>query len=118
MLLAVAVIAVIAFSIREWVLLRDAREQFNYVWAGRNAGHETVENVVLTSARLMKAEVASPWISERGAQQLHVERMNKLLKNVESPSSELHPATIKLQASFVRREIDKFHPAPTLIEDP
>jgi hypothetical protein len=107
MLLAIVVIAIATYSIREWWLLRDAREQFNYAWAGWNAGRATHENVVLTSARLMKAEAAAPWISDRTAKQLHVERLNRLLESIESPTNESHPDIIERQADYLRREIEK-----------
>jgi hypothetical protein len=118
MLLAVAIVAVAAYLFREWVLLRDAREQFNYAWAGWNAGHVTHENIVLTSARLMKVEAASPWISVRSAKQLHVVRLNRLLEGIESLTNESHPDVIDRQADYVRREIARLDSSATVNEDP
>jgi hypothetical protein len=118
MLLAIAISAVATYSIREWWLLRDAREQFNYAWAGWEAGRATHENVVLTSARLMKAEAAAPWISDRSAKQRHVERLNRLLESIESPTNESHPDVINRQVVYVRREIGKFDSSSTITEDP
>jgi hypothetical protein len=107
MLLAAAVAGLIVFAAREWMLLRDAREQFDFAWAGWSAGRVTEENVVLTSARLMRAEAAAPWISQHKARQLHVERLNRLLADIENPIRDSPPDAIERQANYVRSEIEK-----------
>lgn len=118
MLLAVAVVAATAYLVREWYLLRDTRQQFDFAWAGWRAGHATDENVVLTSDRLMKAEVGAPWISVQGARQAHVQRLNRLLESIESDTMEGHPDTIARRADYVRGEIDKYRSPQVFAEDP
>jgi hypothetical protein len=109
MLLVVAVAALFGYVAREWWLLRDAREQFDFAWTGWNAGHVTSENVVLTSARLMNAEAASPWISKLRAQRLHVERLRRLLADIKNPARDYaSPEAMERRANYVRDEIDKF----------
>lgn len=107
MLLAIMVIAAVAFAVQEWLRLRDAREQFDYAWYNWQTYRATVENVVLASARLMKAEAASPWISRQTAQQQHVDRLNKLLESVASPPTGSRPEETERQAAIVRRAIDR-----------
>ena len=114
LLLAGAVVALAAYLLREWILLRDARDQFNQVWAGRAAGHVTVENVVLTSGRLLKAEAASPWIFAQTAQQRHLDRLNTLLEEIENPIRDASPEWVEKQSRYVRREIDKHRLSPSI----
>jgi len=108
MLVAVTVVALAGYLAREWMILRDARQQFHYAWASYEAARATSENVVLASRRLMIAEAAAPWISERKAEQLHLERMRQLLEIIESGMKELSPATEERQSEFVRGEIAKY----------
>jgi hypothetical protein len=107
MILAIAAVAATAYLMREWYLLRDARQQFDFAWAGWNAGRATHENVVLSSARLMQAEADSLWFSHQSARRLHIERLNRLLADIESHVQDRAPESVARQATYVRGEIEK-----------
>jgi hypothetical protein len=111
MLVVVAAIAALAYAVQDWLRLRDARAQFEYAWAGWQVDRATAENVVLTSEFLMKVEAGSPWISMQQAQRLHLKRLNKLLKDVLSPTRETGPDWTRRQADIVRRAIEKVRTA-------
>src|SRR5437763_13523167 len=101
MLVSVALIAGTIIATRDYVRVQAAREQFDWLWASREAGRVPFDAVVAGSYRLMDAEDSALWISKRTATSRHVARLKYLLDKVESPLSESNPDTIKRQAAFI-----------------
>lgn len=111
LIVAVVVVATAAYMFREWAVLRDARQQFDYAWTNWQDSQASSENIVLRSRRLMDTEAATLWISTHAAQQHHVERMQRLIECVDSAAPESLPPDAQRQAELVRREIAELKPA-------
>jgi hypothetical protein len=91
MFVLVTILALAAFVVREQVRLSNARNRYDWMLTRWNAGVIVPEELIQESESLMRAEMASPWISRESAQGKHALRMMKLLAFLDSLSNELPP---------------------------
>jgi hypothetical protein len=110
MLVSVAIIAATVVGTRDYVRVQTARDNFDWLWAGWDAGRISSETIVAGSYPLMDAEESALWISKRTAASRHVERLKQILAKVQSPLSESQPDTKQRQARFIRQEIRRYDP--------
>jgi hypothetical protein len=116
MLVGMALVAVAIAVVREWLILKHARGEFQYARARWNAGLVTVESYIAASERLMAVEADVPWISREAAGSRHVEALKQLLRYMESGFCEWHPDTIDRLTDFIHREIQRYDSSPVLAE--
>ena len=110
MLVSVALIAATIVCTRDFVRVKSARDQFDWLGARWEAGRVSVETVIAGSYPLMEAEESALWISKRAARSRHVARLKYILSKVESPVSESNPDTTKRRAAIIREEIRRYDP--------
>jgi hypothetical protein len=107
MVLALVLLAIAAYALRDGMRLQEGRRQFDEAWAGWQTSRATAENVILTSSALAEVETASPWISREAARRGHLIRLNRLLQDILSPAPDADPRWTERQAEIVRREISE-----------
>jgi hypothetical protein len=107
MLIVVASIAAAAVVVRDYVHVRNAREQFAFMISGWHVGNITFEDVILASEELVSEEAESPWISQHAATIRHLEFMNYLLRYLDSGSIESEPDTVDRWRRQVHENIRK-----------
>ena len=108
LLALVAIVAMTLFLIRDYKTLQYAREEFRLVAANYEAGRVLSDDVVTASKRLMTAESAMLWISNRAATDAHIERLQNLLAKVQSPTSESQPQDIQRRVEFIQQELQRY----------
>ena len=118
MLVFMAIVALVASAIRDCVDLRSARNRFQYINASYEAARVLADQVIVESRNLMEAESASAWISRRQAIADHVDRLNYLLKKVQSPVSESRREDIERRVSIIRQELADYSPINTPTSEP
>jgi hypothetical protein len=113
MLAVMAIVALAIWAIRDYASLRSARNRFQYVSALYQVARVLADEVVVESRNLMEAESASIWISRRRAIAAHVDRLNYLLKKVQSPVSESSREYIEHRVAIIRKELAQYDPIDT-----
>jgi hypothetical protein len=110
MFVGITILSVVAFVVREGIILQNARSRFQHVRAAWEANLVTLENYVVASKELMDIETNAPWVSQNAARRRHVQTRDKLLAHLNSGICKWEPGTNERQSEFIRREIKYYVP--------